>query len=288
MEMPKVDELTEEQKKSKEAMEFLRTRSLCICTPCYGGAMTCNYTNSLLSLINLCRDIGITHSVVFKYNESLIPRARNAMVHDFLTKHEETDFLFVDADISFEARDILFMMLQQDKEVIGVPCVRKSLNWSRIIEAIKKNGQTFSGNDLMKIGGEFVINFPADKQPTSFKIGELTEVQDVGTGIMRIKREVFAKIQKAFPDRYYWPMTGEENNSQPMYMFFQSGLDEESRKFNPGGLPHYVSEDYSFCRLSRAAGIPIWLMPWAKSQHFGGLLFEGDLSVVAASGGGLR
>lgn len=271
-----------------EAMRILKAKSLYIATPAYGGMMTVNYVNSLLGLITLCREVGVQYKVSFKYNESLIPRARNEMAHDFTHHSKEfTDFIFIDADIGFEPRDILSLLIH-DEEVVGAPCVRKSLNWKRIINVVNKNGGTiFTDEQMMRLGGEYVINFPPDATPSSMNLGQMIEVMDVGTGIMRIKREVFDKVEKAFPDRWYMPMGGEATK-EPTYMFFQSGLDEDSKTYNKSGLPDYVPEDYAFCRLCRKTGVKVWLAPWMKTSHMGAMAFQGDLVTVAQAGGNLR
>jgi len=280
--------LTEQQQR-EQAKEKLKTRSLYIATPCYGGMMTVNYTNSLIALINQCQNLGIRYTISFIYNESLITRARNKMVDDFLRKTNYTDFIFIDADIGFSAQDILSFLLY-DEGVIGVPCVRKNLRLDRVVEAVKKNGRSYTIEELEQLLGEFVINFPPNGQPAKMDLWHLAEVQDVGTGIMRVRREVFEKVREAFPDRWYAPMLGEADAdpNKPMFMFFQSCIDKDSGQYNPNGLPQYIPEDYAFCRLCRQVGIKIYAAPWVESSHAGTYIFRGSLPAVAKAGGKLR
>jgi hypothetical protein len=278
----------EAQPDPAQAMAYLRTRSLYVATPAYGGWLAVNYINSLMGLLDLCKSVGVKYTVSFKYNESLITRARNSMVHDFMKDENQcTDFVFIDADIGFDPRDIVSMLLYKDREVIGAPCVRKSFNWQRIYEIIKASDKPISPEELEKMTGEFVINFPHDAQPTGIKLSELTEVQDVGTGIMRIKREVLERIQKKYPERWYLPLMG-EGDKEPMYMFFQAEQDFDTAKFNPGGLPDYIPEDFSFCRLCKKTDTKIWIAPWMKTTHMGSYMFKGDMLAVAQAGGRLR
>lgn len=274
---------------SKEEVEtFLKSRYIHLATPCYGGMMTVNYTNSLLSLINICHQMNIKMDVSFMYNESLITRARNEMVSDARGKGNFTDFFFIDADINYDARDIISLLLY-DKDVIGAPCVRKNLRLDRIVTAAQKNGRSFTQEELEILTGEYVVNWPEGGMPPTIKLDRLIEVRDVGTGIMKIKRETFDKVEKFFPDRWFMPLRkNKADNITPQFMFFQSELDMESAEHNPGGIPNYVPEDFSFCHLVKKAGMSIWLAPWMKTGHCGAHVFRGDLPAVCAAGGSLR
>ena len=272
----------------EEVEEFLKSRYIHLATPCYGGMMTVNYTNSLLSLVNICNQMNIKMDVSFMYNESLITRARNEMVSDARMKRNFTDFLFIDADINYDARDIISLLLY-DKDVIGAPCVRKNLRLDRIVQAAQKNGRSYSQDELEILTGEYVVNWPEGGMPATIKLDRLIEVQDVGTGIMKIKKETFDKVEKFFPDRWFMPLKKNKIESvSPQFMFFQSELDMESAEHNPGGIPNYIPEDYSFCHLVRKAGMKIWLAPWMKTGHAGTHVFRGDLPAICAAGGSLR
>ena len=57
---------------------------LFIASPMYGGLCYGYYAQSLMQLQNICRDNRIDVAASFLFNESLIQRARNALVHGFL------------------------------------------------------------------------------------------------------------------------------------------------------------------------------------------------------------
>ena len=271
-----------------EAKTYLQKQSIFIATPVYGGnTAAVNYMHSLLGLVNTCRDLGVGFDIHFMYNESLITRARNCMVNDF-KKSECTHFLFIDCDISFDPRDIILMLMQKE-EIIGAPCVRKGLRWDRITHSIKSNPtKNYTGEDLEKITGQYVVNFLPENTPKSIDLGKLIEVRNVGTGIMLVRRHVFNKIEETFPNNWYLQTPDELGGRVPIYMHFQAELDDESRQHNPGNFPDYISEDYSFCKLARKSGIRVWLAPWLKTGHFGSYLYHGDLKAVSDSGGSLR
>jgi hypothetical protein len=299
----------------EEVAEFFKSRHIHLATPCYGGVMTVNYTNSVLSLMNLTAETGIKMDISFLYNESLINRARNRMVAEAREKELFTDFFFIDADIGFNPRDILALLLY-DKDIIGAPCVRKNLRLDRVVAATKKqmsnrvlamhkegssieeiaaamrNGhEDYSQDQLEEMIGEYILNWPPGKIPSSMKLDRLLEVQDVGTGLMRIKKETFDSFEQYYPERTFMSLAeskGMASRRSKMFMFFQSRLDEDSKKNNAEGLPDYIPEDFAFCRDARKAGMSVWIAPWMKTTHLGVYTYKGDLMMTAESSGGLR
>jgi hypothetical protein len=160
------------------------------------------------------------------------------------------------------------------------------ISLENVLAASKKNGHA---DDLQKITGEFVVNFPHNKMPSHINLGALLEVSDIGTGLMMVKREVFDKVEKAFPENVYLMLSDEETGARrPIHMFFQAGLDEESKTYNPGGFPDYIPEDYAFVRMCRKAGVRIWLAPFMQTTHMGTFIYTGDMPAVASTGGRLR
>ena len=89
---------------------------LFIASPMYGGLCYGYYAQSLMTLQNMLRDNRVDMACSFLFNESLIQRARNALVHGFL-KTDFTHLMFIDADIHFNPADVLPMLLA-DKPVI--------------------------------------------------------------------------------------------------------------------------------------------------------------------------
>jgi len=285
----------------EEAAAYLRSRHIFIGTPAYSGNFSVNYVNSLVSLIDTCKNLGIPYTTSFLYNESLITRARNKLASIFMQNPALTDCFWIDSDIGFNPQDIISLLFHPE-EIIAVPCARKNLRLDRVFmagenhekdrAAGKPNGKAMSIPELRKLCGEFVINFPPDNVPKQMNLGQLVEVQDGGTGLMRVKRSAYEKFQAAYPDRWYLPMAGEEGENGgarlPMFMFFQSRLDEDSKKFNPQNLSDYISEDYAFCRDARKAGIKVYAAPWIETTHSGYYQFDGSLISVQKAGGFLR
>ena len=65
-------------------VEKLRKNKLFVATPMYGGNAHGMYVKSCLDLQSICSQYGIEVRFSFIFNESLITRARNYLVDEFL------------------------------------------------------------------------------------------------------------------------------------------------------------------------------------------------------------
>lgn len=273
----------------KISTEELRKKKLFVATPCYGGQCTGLYAKACLDLQAICIQYGVEVRFSFIFNESLITRARNYLVDEFL-RSECTHLLFIDADIQFNPQDA-FALLALDREIVGGPYPKKSINWNSVVNAIKNNAVVeddkvkirpdFNTRELEQITGDFVFNpVPGTK---SFKITEPVEVMEIGTGYMMISREVFEKYAAEYPHLNYKPdHIGQDNfdGSRYIHAYFDTVIDPQSHR--------YLSEDYMFCQNARAIGVKVWLCPWMKTTHVGTYAFQGDLAAVASLSGSLR
>jgi hypothetical protein len=231
------------------------------------------YVKSCLDLQSVCSQYGIEVRFSFIFNESLITRARNYLVDEFLRAEGFTHMLFIDADIHFDPRDVI-ALLALDKDVVGGPYPKKSIKWGSVKEAVKKNPEIAVG-ELEKLAGDFVFNpVPGTEK---FSVSEPVEVLEIGTGFMCIKRDVFAKFKEAYPELRYRPdHVGQANfdGSRYIHAYFDTVIDH-------GKSDRYLSEDYMFCQWWRKLGGQIWLCPWMKTHHIGTYAFTGDMPAVA-------
>ena len=274
----------------KISTDELRKKKLFVATPCYGGQCLGLYAKSCLDLQAICIQYGIECRFSFIFNESLITRARNYLVDEFL-RSGCTHLLFIDADVNFNPQDVLALRAL-DKDIVGGPYPKKSINWGNIVNAVIKNSVVSNGDtialregfkpgDLDQITGDFVFN-PVPGT-TSFRVTEPVEVMEIGTGYMMVKKEVFDKYREAYPEYNYKPdHVGQANfdGSRYIHAYFDTIIDPDSQR--------YLSEDYMFCQWARKIGIKIWLCPWMKTTHVGTYGFQGDLPAVAALSGNLR
>src|SRR5271156_5321405 len=118
------------------SVEELRKRKLFVATPMYGGSCHGMYMKSSLDLQGVCQQYGIETRFSFIFNESLITRARNYLVDEFL-RSGYTHLLFIDADIHFDPKDVIALMAL-DKDIIGAPYPKKSIKWGSVITAMKR------------------------------------------------------------------------------------------------------------------------------------------------------
>jgi len=238
---------------------------LFISTPMYGGQCFGFYTQSLLQLNNILRDNNITSMMSFMFNESLITRARNALAHQFL-KTDCTHLFFIDADIRFNAPDVL-KMIEADKDIICGIYPKKEINWGSVKRAMDSG---VANDELKWHTGSFVVNLVGYAGEVTVPVNEPVEIWNGGTGFMMIKREVFEKLADLVPS-YTNDVTDLSGNikADEIKEFFATSIEP--------GTNRLLSEDYHFCRIWREAGGQIFAAPWAHLAHVGSYVFEGAL-----------
>jgi hypothetical protein len=119
----------------------------------YGGQCTGFYAQSLIQLNNLIKNSGNDCIMSFMFNESLITRARNALVHNFL-KTDCSHLMFIDADIGWEPQYIE-QMLSADVPVLAGMYPKKEINWHMLEAAVKAGVPT---DQLRYWTGSHVVN----------------------------------------------------------------------------------------------------------------------------------
>jgi len=268
----------------KVELEKLRKNKLFIATPMYGGMAHGLYIKSSLDLQLTMNKYGIETKFSFLFNESLITRARNYLVDEFL-RSDHTHLLFIDSDIHYSPQDVLALMAL-DKDIIGGPYPKKSINWSNIAQAARSH-PNLDPKELEQLVGEYVFNVV--KGTKQFTVTEPLEVMEIGTGHMGVKREVFEKMEKEYPMIRYKPdHVGQANfdGSRYIHAYFDTVIDSKDSIVG-GGSDRYLSEDYMFCQMWRKMGGQIFMCPWMKTQHIGTYPFTGNMPAVAQHTGKL-
>jgi hypothetical protein len=256
--------------------EELQKKSLFVATPMYGGQNHGLYAKACLDLQALCMQYGIKVKFSFLFNESLITRARNYLVDEFLHRSDCTHLLFLDSDIHFNPQDVI-ALLALDKDVIGAPYPKKAISWEKIKLAVDKGYADKNPNTLEEFVGDYVFN-PADGI-SEFRLDEPVKVKEGGTGFMMIARSAFDKFAKAYPEKSYKPdhvRTKNFDGSREIMAYFDCVIDPDSKR--------YLSEDYMFCQWARKAGADVWMLPWIKLKHSGHYIFGGSLQALASIG----
>ena len=182
--------------------------------------------------------VGKGGSLQFIWNpgDSLICRARNNIVHDFLMNPQlgQPEYLvFIDSDIGFEPED-LFRILSH--RVKGIVC-----------------GQYFLKQQKPQLVANCIKGEVADKRG-------LVKIKDAGTGFMAIHRDVFTEMKDKMPPSHYYRC---DANRDMRFSFFNAGPANG----------RYLSEDYLFCHRAGALGFPVLLDTNVTVRHAGWITY---------------
>lgn len=258
----------------------LKDKRLFVATPMYGGNCSGFYTKSCTDLQKFCSEQGIHVHWYYLFNESLITRARNYCVDEFM-RSDCTHMMFIDSDIGFYFLDVIKLLYlcepNEGKDIVTGPYPKKTIAWEKVAAAVKAGHADENPFVLSEFAGDYVFN-PVSNQ-SSFKVSEPVEIMEGGTGFMMIHRSVFEDYAKAYPELLYKPdhaRTDNFNGDRMITAFFDCVIDPVSKR--------YLSEDYMFSQYARKIDKHIWMCPWMQLQHVGTLSFKGNMGAIAAIG----
>jgi len=243
--------------------------------PMYGGMLGENTLHGVLGLQAWTTRNSVGMKLQTMGNESLITRARNTIVSMFLDDKDYigTHLLFIDADIGFVPKNIE-RLIRADKDIVCGIYPRKCIHWDKIRGVLKEN-PNISNEELEYRSLGYNLNFV---DPKNIRIEEgFCEVMEAATGMMLIKRDVFDKMKKAYPERKYNSdqiVNGQQWRSDNCYDLFGVGKidwDKEER---------YLSEDYYFSRLWSKIGGKIYADVSAPLTHQGNMHFKGHVGAI--------
>jgi hypothetical protein len=232
-------------------------------TPCFGGVVGQDYAMSLIQLTTLAPQAGFDVAIMMLGNDALITRARSAIVAKFLDNPATTHLLFVDADITFAPEHVV-RMLKFDKDFVAGLYPAKILDWQQLSQRFGRTDESLEEAGLAYVGD--VCAESALKIENGFATGNYA-----GTGFQLIKRGVFERMIKAYPETRYKALHAFPRPGQPSenyYALFDCMIEPET------GV--YLSEDYAFCRRWRAQGGEIWLDLNSRLVHTGSYSFRGN------------
>jgi hypothetical protein len=228
-------------------MELARMpQGILVGTPMYGGQCFERYLLGVFDLQQECARRGIPLSLHTVRNESLIPRGRNRVLHDFLAS-DASHLIFIDADIGFTGRDVL-----------------------RLVAHSQANPGTLLGGTYAKKNRDrYDPAFVPLQTGTVVTDAELVEIMCLAGGFMLISRDVAMKMAGAYHDMWYRDgATGDVH----ILDLFGCYTDPETRQ--------YWSEDYAWCMRWRQIGGRVLLDPNILLTHNGTTTFEGDPTSV--------
>jgi glycosyltransferase involved in cell wall biosynthesis len=299
------------------SVEELQKRKLFVAVPMYGGQCAGMFTRSISDLSAICTKYQIPLQLFFLFNESLITRARNYCVDEFM-RSEATHLMFIDSDIGFNPQDVIALLAMQSDEsaydVIGGPYPKKCISWEKIKQAVDKGMADENPNNLEKYVGDYVFNPKGGQR--EIPINQPVEVLEIGTGFMMVRRKTFEDYQKVYPHLWYKPdhvRTEHFDGTREIMAYFDCVIDraygqEDMHKLiqelaSDGNTEvlvkraqemlqlektvaskRYLSEDYMFCYNVQKAGMKVWFCPWMQLQHVGSYIFGGSLADLATIG----
>lgn len=231
-------------------------KKLMIGTPMYGGICTAHYLYSTINLTRLAAKHNLDLNYQFTTSESLITRARSSIANIFLNS-DSTHLIFIDADIGFNAEDIL-KLLSHDLDFVCGGYPGKTLDWNSIASAALKG---VPSNSLAEFASPYIFN-RLTPQPSELHT-DLIEVLNAGTGFMMISKKVVERISKIVPE---YINNQFDNYGSKSKEFFSTMIKD--------GI--LLSEDHFFCEKWREVGGRIFVDTSIKLRHVGSYVYEGS------------
>lgn len=159
--------------------------------PCYDGRAEVQALQMNIKCM-YSRDVPVA-SIQYLNGDSLVTRARNKVVHNFLTRTEAPYLLFIDSDILYQPNDIITLR-NNNKPICGGIYFKKKLPYAPVCNR--------------SLGEE----------------GKFHKMLETGTGFLMIHREVFETIAKNEPEHHYVNEGDEESGTY--YDYFRTGVIE--------------------------------------------------------------
>lgn len=227
-------------------MTHTKEHVVLLATPTFDKSVSVDFHTSMLGTYSELWKAGIPCDSHLVAGNQWVADARNESVHYFLTAPVGfTDLIFIDADQGWDPAAVIRSLTYDEGVVCSLP-------------PKKCDPPTFHSNAL-----------------TGVIEGRLFQALEAGTGCMRIKREVFERMDKSFPElqdlmkgQFAWPHTP----------YFQSGNTQYGK----------VGEDIFFCRQLLAMGEYVWIDSDVTFTHRGSKAWKGNFYDHCVSTGLLK
>lgn len=210
------------------------TRKVLFATPTYDFQFSCDHVASMMATTIYLTQHHVEVSARYVGGMCFIDLARNDLVKFFLNETDADDIFFVDADIGWDWR-VVPRILNSPKPIVGGLAPKR-----RDDKAKQWHDGTLTG-----------------------KIEDgLLECLELPTAFMRIKREVFAVLDEAYPEYKHY------NTLEHGVAYFQTGWAAGGKEF--------TGEDIFFCRQWCKLGGSLWLDPDIEFSHRGSTTWKGN------------
>lgn len=252
---------------------FIDQNYIVIATPMYGGMCYANYMVGIVQTASLLRENGYKVGISVIGNESLITRARNSLVHNFL----QTDakyLLFIDADIGFSYKDVEKLIGAKKQLICGV-YPKKGIDWERLNKLAAQRVP-----NLEHYAAKYVVD-PVDNKPIK-GTDTIVEIRHGGTGFMLIERAVFEVLA---PHVKEYRISTDKRGDEFIQPLTKNFFDLSIQHGEEG--PYLLSEDYYFCDLWRAHGGKVYADLSINLTHMGTYEYNGNIQIGGLNYGSL-
>jgi hypothetical protein len=212
----------------------LAGRSIFIALPAYDFKVSLKLAVSLARFAQIAPAHGIDVQIGSICGCSVVSRARNLLVRDFLDS-KCTELLFIDSDINFEPEAIIRLMAWGSDAEKGIVAA---------VPRTRDTNKTYIAD----------LDLDESSQLTMNGMG-LVRAQRVATAFMWVQRGVFEKLAAENPDWTYF----DKRAGKDLSAVFDFKVTREG----------YIGEDFLFCDRARAAGYEVWIDPTITLGHMG-------------------
>jgi hypothetical protein len=199
------------------------------------------YCKSLIETMYLLYNLGINCDYKAIRGDFHIERALNDTLSRFMEDETATDLMMIDSDESWDAKDIVKLLLRPEEVVTGTYVLTNGSN--EYVSVLKTDEDGSYLGKILEDGNA------------------LLEALRVPGGFMRIKRSALKKIVDKNPDDYFDLPSGKA------YKFFWNEINNHQ----------FIGMDYAFSDKLRDAGVQLWVDPTIKVSHWGIKEYPGDL-----------
>lgn len=214
---------------------------LAIFTSFYSYMAFAPYVRCLATTIGLLHELGVKHEYLMRASDFHIERAINNTLTEVMERDDFTDVLLIDSDESWNAADVVRLLLHPEEIVGG--SYRMKNKWDAYVGEIKYENGLPQGKMLK------------DGTP-------LLEATRVAGGFMRIKVSALRKWAAAYPE-----LVSNEPDGKKVQFFSRMLADGEMH-----------CQDMAFCRRWLDIGGELWIDPNINIGHWGFECHDGDLN----------
>lgn len=213
-------------------------KKIYVALPAYTGTVRVETTQALMHEAHAMWKLGWDMTLRISAGDSILPRARNHFIADFLERKEYTDLVFLDHDVAWE-KGALIQLCKHDVDVVAGIYPKRTIPTEWPVRV--KDGTSF-----------------ADPE------NGLLECEGVPAGFLRITR----RCLRAMTD-HYWHLRYNEPHAPGKIAtsLFDFAVYDGA----------YWGEDFVFCKRWRDMGGKVWADPEIFFAHCGTWNFTGKL-----------